>query len=85
MAAKLGELINQVQFDNGRVVRRQSDQILPHHLEMPVPSPEEIVIPNEAPFLLNNTNGQPATVSSEPEPVLRRSSRVRYPPDRYTA
>ena len=55
------------------------DQILPRHLEMPVPSPEEIVTHNEAPFLLDNTTGQPTTVNSEPEP-----SRVWHPPDRYT-
>ena len=57
MAAKLGELTYQVQFDDGRMVRQHIDQILPCHLEMPVPSPEEIVIPNEAPFLLDNTTG----------------------------
>ena len=85
MAAKLGELAYQVQFDNGRMVRRHIDQIRHHHLKMPVPSPEEIVIPNEAPFLLDNITGQPTTVNSEPESVLRRSSRVRHPPDRYTA
>ena len=82
VAVKLGELTYQVQFDNGRMVRRHIDQILPRHLKMPVPSPEEIVIPNEAPFLLDNTT---TTVNSEPEPVLRRSSRVRHPPDLYTA
>ena len=84
-AAKLGELTYQVQFDNGHMVRRHFDQIRPHHLEMPVPSPEEIVIPNEAPFVLDNTTRQPTTVNIEPEPVLHRSSRVRYPPDHYTA
>ena len=52
---------------------------------MPVPSLEEIVIPNEAPFLLDNTTGQPTTISSEPERLLRRSSHVRHPPDHYTA
>ena len=85
VAAKLGELTYQVQFDNGRMVRRHIDQIRPRHLEMPAPSPEEIVIPNEAPFLFDNTTGQPITVNSEPEPVLRRSSRVQHPPDCYTA
>ena len=62
VSAKLGELTYQVQFD-GRMVRRYIDQILPRHLEMSVPSPEEIVIPNEAPFLLDNTTGQPTTVN----------------------
>ena len=81
MAAKLGELTYQVQFDDGHMVRRHIDQILPRHLEMPVPSPEEMVITNEASFLLDNTTGKPTTVNSEPEPVLRRSN----PPDRYTA
>ncbi len=85
MAVKLGELTYQVQFDNGRMVQRHIDQILPRHLEMPVSSLEEIVISNEAPFLLDNTTGPPTTDNSEPEPVLRRSSRVRHPPDRYTA
>ena len=47
--------------------------------------PGGIVIPNEAPFLLDNTTGQPTTVNSEPEPVLHRSSCVRHPPDHYTA
>ena len=63
VAAKLGELTYQVQFDNGRMVQRHIDQILPRHLEMPVSSPEEIVISNEAPFLLDNTTGQPTTVN----------------------
>ena len=52
---------------------------------MPVPSQKEIVIPNDAPLLLDNTTRQPTTVNSEPEPVLHRSSCVRYPTDRYTA
>ena len=72
MATKLGELTYPVQFDNGRMVRRHIDQIRPHHLKMPVPSPEDIVIPNESLFLLNNTIGQPTTVNSEQEPVLSR-------------
>ena len=83
VAAKLGELTYQIQLDDGRMLRRHIDQIHPRHLE--IPSPEEMVIPNEAPFLLDNTTGQPTTVNSEPEPVLRRSSRVRHPLDRYTA
>ena len=70
VAAKLGELTYQVQFDDGRMLQRHIDQIRPRHLEMPVLSPEEMVIPNEAPFLLDNTTGQPTTVNSEPEPVL---------------
>ncbi len=70
VAAKLGELTYQVQFDDGRIVRRHIDQIWPYHLEMPVPSLEEIVIPNEAAFLLDNTTGKLTTINSEPEPVL---------------
>ena len=85
MAAKLGELTYQVVFDDGCMVRQHIDQIRPCHLEMPVPFPAEIINPNKAPFLLDNTTGQPTTVNSEPDPVLRRSSRVRHPTDSYTA
>ena len=67
------------------MVRRHVDQILPRHLKMPVPSPKDIVIPNETAFLLDNNTGQPTTVNSEPKPVLHRSSHVRHPPDHYTA
>ena len=62
VAAKLGELTYQVQFDDGRMVRRHIDQIHPRHLEIPVPSQEEFIIPNEASFLLDNTTRQPTTV-----------------------
>ena len=67
MAVKLGELTYQVQFGDGRMARRHIDQIFPRHLEMPVPSLEDIVIPNEAPFPLDNTTGQLTTINSEPE------------------
>ena len=60
------------------------DQIRHRDLKMPVSFPEEIVIPNEAPFVLDSTTRQPTTVNSEPEPVLHRSSRGLYSPDHYT-
>ena len=85
MAVKLGELTYQLQFDDGRMARRHIDQIRPRHLEMSVPSLEEIVIPNEAPFPLDNTTGKLTTINSEPERLLCRSSHVRHPPDHYTA
>ena len=78
VAAKLGEVTYQVQFNDGRMVRRHIDQIRPRHLEMPVSSPEEIVIPHKAPSLLDNTTGQPTTVNRKPEPVLCPSSRSLY-------
>uniref|UniRef100_A0A1X7UCP0 Uncharacterized protein n=1 Tax=Amphimedon queenslandica TaxID=400682 RepID=A0A1X7UCP0_AMPQE len=83
--ARLGNVHYDVKLDDGQLVRRHVDHIQTRVTESSTPTePEPLNIPYQPPPDTGSTShSEEAPPLPEPQGTVRRSNRIRHPPERY--